>query len=381
MFYCFIFGSVFALPLISYIMDPVTGAALITAGSTIGSSIINHIWGDDGIDMEDAGHLMQMQELSTQNIMGYQDMLNNFNTIREREYNTPLNQVERLRAAGLNPVGRNLDGSGASTPAVGLGASGDAAASYSAAANAKMQRKQFSLELMNLAAQTAKTVAETKNIQEDTRQKGVVTEGLQIDNKYKAGNYELDVQIKGWTIKGQIDAHNMSVKQQKQVDESTKQIAKQTESLDQQIKESMTRVGKIESETEFQKLVNKFYPAETRAKIRQMASQSKVNEETAKQMETLLPYMVSKYAIENGLLAFDFEKSSVIKGYTENWKTYGENEHAKLDAEHAEYRVREKTADLDFGHLTNYGDYHTTAKFVENAIGALGTPIRWFLKQ
>lgn len=362
-------------------MDPVTGAALITAGANVGSSIINHLWGDDGLDMEDAGHLMDMQEKSTQNIMGYQDMLNNFNTIRERNYNTPLNQVERLRAAGLNPVGRNLDGTGASTPAVGLGSSGDAAGSYSAAANAKMQRKQFSLELMNIAAQTAKTIAETKNIQEDTRQKGVVTEGLQIDNKYKEGNYVLDAKIKNWTITGQIDAHNMSIKEQRKVDAMTENIAKNTESLNQQIEESMARVGKIESETEFQKLVNKFYPAETRAKIRQMASQSKVNEATAKQMEDLLPYMITKYSIENDLLKFDYEKSSVIKGYTNNWQTYGETEHAKLDAEHSEYRVREKSADLDFGHLSNYGDYHTTAKFVENAIGALGTPIRWFLKQ
>lgn len=362
-------------------MDPITTSAIITAGANIGSNILNKIIGDDGVNMDEAGHLISMQEASSKEMMSYQDMLNNFNTIRERNYNTPLNQVERLRAAGLNPVGRNLDGTGASTPAVGLGASGDAAGSYSAAANAKMQRKQFSLELMNLAAQTAKTVAETKNIQEDTRQKGVITEGLQIDNKYKEGNYVLDAKIKNWTITGQIDAHRMSQSERKKVDAQTENIVKQTQSLDQSISESVAREKKINSENEYQVLINKYYPKSVQAQIQRDLSQSHVNEATANQIRTLTPYLVTKHCIENGLLAFDFEKSSVVRGYTEYWKTYGENEHAKLDAEHSEYKVREEQADLDLGYLKNYGDFHTTAKQVEITIGALGKPIQWLLKK
>lgn len=359
--------------------DFITGA-LITGGLGFGASLLNNLFASDGIDYEEMAHLMDVQNNYSKDLMGYQDMLNNFNTIREREYSTPLNQVERLRAAGLNPVGRNLDGTSASTPAVGIASSPNSSEAYAAVKNAKMQEKQYGLQLMNLAAQTAKTIAETKNIQENTKKTGAETEGLQIDNKYKAGKYELELKLGDWQIKGAIDAHNISVKQQKLIDTQTANIAKQTESLEQQVKESVARVGKINSEKEFQDLVNKFYPAKTRAEIAEMASRQHVNEATAKQMETMLPYMVTKACIENGLLAFDFEKSSVIRGYTNYWQSYGETEASKLDTEHMENKVREKQAELDFGYLSTYGDYKTVAKFIESSIGALGTPLKWLLK-
>lgn len=361
-------------------MEPIVTGALISAGAGLGSAVINNLFGKDDGDYEEVAHLMNVQNNYSKDLMGYQDMLNNFNTNREREYNSPLNQVERLRAAGLNPVGRNLDGTSASTPTVGLASSPNSSEAYAAVKNAKMQEKQFSLQLMNLAAQTAKTVAETKNIQENTKKTGVETEGLQIDNKYKAGKYELELKLGDWQIKGAIDAHNISVKQQKLIDTQTANIAKQTENLEQQVKESIVRVGKINSEKEFQDLVNKFYPARTQVEIREMASRQHVNQATAKQIETMLPYMVSKACIENGLLAFDYEKSSVIRGYTNYWQSYGELEASKLDTEHMENKVREKQAELDFGYLSTYGDYKTVAKFIESSIGALGTPLKWLLK-
>lgn len=99
-------------------MNPYTASALITGGATLGASGINAGLGFLASSLQHDRNKELMELENKYNLMQWH---------RENEYNLPVNQVQRLKAAGLNPAlmyGNGVDGL---TAASGNGVSGQSA--------------------------------------------------------------------------------------------------------------------------------------------------------------------------------------------------------------------------------------------------------------
>lgn len=136
-----------------------------------------------GLDLASGLINSATQYATSKKLMNYQNQLNIQNWHMANEYNSPKAQMERYKAAGLNPnlvygsLGQTAAGNLSSpsssgvNPRLQLGAS--ASSFMIAAAQAKnMQLQNVNIEEQNksIRANIAKTNAETRNIEENTNQ-------------------------------------------------------------------------------------------------------------------------------------------------------------------------------------------------------------------
>lgn len=134
-------------------------------------------------------HRYEMNAASFEN----QLMVDQWN--RENEYNDPSAVAARYRAAGINP--RAAFGTGAASGAgiaahstVGDVGAGSASGTYGKSGLTQgIENAQSAINMIDDVAGSgvaiAKSVSDLTNTSADTTQKKVVTEGLQIDNRYK----------------------------------------------------------------------------------------------------------------------------------------------------------------------------------------------------
>lgn len=135
-------------------MDPIIGAGIINGVAQAGQNLLT-----SGVNLLQAKKQREWSEkmYNQQNAWNYEMWQ------KENEYNTPLNQVQRLRDAGLNPLYYNLDGSSAGdlTAAQPLGYERanipNMTNPFNSLTNAITQKAQVEL----LQAQVAKTTEET----------------------------------------------------------------------------------------------------------------------------------------------------------------------------------------------------------------------------
>jgi hypothetical protein len=167
------------------------GAALsggLSAAGSLTSGIMSAIQGKkDRESYEQQQHLNRVFE-NEQASKAYQRQVEFWKM--QNEYNSPAEQMARLRAAGLNPdlaIGGNVQNSagGLSSVAKGTGTGSSYAPpiDYSAFANAAQA-----------AAATIRSVAESENIEADTR-------GKELDNALKAPKAEMAKEFVDWELK------------------------------------------------------------------------------------------------------------------------------------------------------------------------------------
>lgn len=136
-----------------------------------------------GLDLASGLFNSLTQYATSKKLMDYQNKLNIQNWKMANEYNSPKAQMERYKAAGLNPnlvygsLGQTAAGNLSSPSSSGVNPrtqlGGSAASFMLAAAQAKnMQLQNFNIEEQNnqIRANIAKTNAETRNIEENTNQ-------------------------------------------------------------------------------------------------------------------------------------------------------------------------------------------------------------------
>lgn len=275
-------------------MDPIVTSGLINAGasalSTIAGSIINSGSGASN----GTGTILRWQREHTEQLMDYENAINIENRDNDRAYNSPAAQVERLRAAGLNPVGRNLDGTASSTPSVSPAGSGDAAG----AANAALQQKMFGLQMVQGLANVAKTFAETKNIEKDTEVKSETAEGLKVDNHYKGQVYEMNLKGSAVDIKVKLEQKRLYRKQQSAIDKQNELIGQQINESVQSVKESIQRIKESEGRVEYQEILNKLTPAKILSEIKSNNARANVDLQQVEQMRQMLPFMLGSAAVQ-----------------------------------------------------------------------------------
>ncbi|QRV61945.1 DNA pilot protein [Microvirus sp.] len=123
------------------------------------------------------------QFVTSKKLMDYQNQLNIQNWKMANEYNSPKAQMERYKAAGLNPnlvygsLGQTAAGNLSSPSSNGINPRtqlGGSAASFLIAAaqakNMKLQNSNIEEQNNQIRANIAKTNAETRNIEENTNQ-------------------------------------------------------------------------------------------------------------------------------------------------------------------------------------------------------------------
>lgn len=178
----------------------------LTAAGNLASGIMSAVQGKkDREAYENQQHLNRVFE-NEQAAKAYQRQVDFWKL--QNEYNTPAQQLQRLRAAGLNPdlaIGGNVQNSAGGLSSVskgsGQGASYAPPIDYSGFAAA-----------FQSAAQSIRSVAETRNIEADTRSK-------ELDNELKApkaekakefADWELKNVEKDWRVKDSVQSLNIS---------------------------------------------------------------------------------------------------------------------------------------------------------------------------
>lgn len=247
--------------------------------------------------------LMQDQYNYSKQLMQDQASINNQQTINDREYNSPLAQINRLRAAGLNPVGRSLDGTAIQTPAVSGQSAPDAAAAAAADAQAKQADLAMMLNLSQGAADIAKTIAETKNINQQTNKVESEIEGLKIDNHYKGRMYEISMKSSVAEIEYKVAAKELTYKQKEVEDVKAKGIL-------QSIDESVQRIKNLQTQDDMNKSAEEFFKqsrplqlqqirsaiALTNADIALKGSQKRLTDAQIEQIYEMMPFVVGSAA-------------------------------------------------------------------------------------
>lgn len=298
---------------------------------------------------EDAQELMALQQqYNLQNMAIEQQYAKDL-----FDYQGPQHQMDLAQRAGLNPLlvangNMNLQGQ-SSARSQGI----DAAA----AAQAAETRRANDLAQMFQVAQIANLNSQTLLNRKNADKVGEETKGLSIDNLYKDGLYQLDVKYKGTIIEGQIEENKLTIAKQKNIDKQTSKLAVEMDEINQNIKESMARIGKIESETEYQKVLSQWYPREARARIQDLCARARLSKSQAKQYEDLLPLLITKQIIENGLLAFDFQEKNVLADYTDGFNLLGQLKVGEAASLGSKYDLETEENLFDLGYLRSYGDY------------------------
>lgn len=136
-----------------------------------------------GLDLASGLINSGVQYATSKKLMNYQNQLNIQNWRMANEYNSPKAQMERYKAAGLNPnlvygsLGQTAAGNLSSPSSSGVNPRtqlGNSAASFMIAAsqakNMQLQNKNIEEQNNAIRANIAKTNAETRNIEENTNQ-------------------------------------------------------------------------------------------------------------------------------------------------------------------------------------------------------------------
>ena len=264
--------------------------------------------------------LMEDQYNYSKQLMQDQASINQAQTREDRAYNSPSAQVQRLMAAGLNPVNRSLDGGLVQTPAVSGQSAPDAAAAAAADAQAKQADLAMMMNLTQGVANFVKTMAEAKNLNANTKKVEEETEGLTIDNHYKSGVYEMNLKASNVQIEVGIAQKELTYKQKDKLDADMKL---QTEELNKVVAETRKIVAEtvsLENEEQFRAAMRKIDLQSARLAVKQLGLNIRISEEQLREMKAMAPFIIGGYALQyaQGVNEVKIGNQAVIRAGKEN---------------------------------------------------------------
>lgn len=237
-------------------MNPYTASALITGGASLGASGINAGLGFLASSLQHDRNKELMELENKYNLMQWH---------RENEYNLPVNQVQRLKAAGLNPAlmyGNGVDGL---TAASGNGVSGQSAGMP----NLGQIDPLTAAQIANINAQTRKTEADTD---------------LSIANTEESKQRVLNLRQE---IRQSEQDINESAARIRNLDENTKKQAAE------QVKMEFDKRMRSKEWRDSHNLINK--------QLEEMDSRIKLNDREYKELVATFVYRLSGMRLDNQL--------------------------------------------------------------------------------
>ena len=166
----------------------------------------------------------------------------------EREYNTPTAQMQRLKAAGLNPD--LVYGEGAAG-LVDANVAGTAMPSNVPPADvaSPIMGTPTAMESLFQGAAYAKTLAEVKNIQADTSKKEGEVTSLNIDNFVKAASSDNAIKLSGLEVQLTKTQAEYTEGQKSRLISEINDINEHVNLLKAQVSETWSRTANLDSST------------------------------------------------------------------------------------------------------------------------------------
>lgn len=208
---------------------------------------------------------------------------------RENEYNNPKNQIERLKSAGLNPALMYANGVGGLTAAHSpqMSSSQDTAQNRTPIGNALGNLNFQDMQLKQ---------AQIENINADTAQKESLTEGqgyrnqiLESDASFRDAFNANKLDLQGISIDTGGQRIQMNDEQLTLLRGKVSQINKDTELLNERIKNMQANTALLESKKIEQDIVNSLREPQMRAQIQNIQSITGLNEQKLIESMAMLP--------------------------------------------------------------------------------------------
>lgn len=248
-------------------MDPYTASALITGGASLGASGINA-----GLGLLSSS----LQHDRNKELMELENKYNLMQWHRENEYNLPVNQVQRLKAAGLNPALMYGNGADGLTAASGNGVSGQSAG------------------MPDLGQVDPLTAAKIANINAETRKTEADTD-LSIANTEESKQRVLNLRQE---IRQSEQEINESAARIRNLDENTKKQAAE------QAKMEFDKVMRSKEWRDSHNLINK--------QLDEIDSRIKLNDREYKELVATFVYRLSGMKLDNQLKEKELAKYDKI---------------------------------------------------------------------
>lgn len=237
----------------------------------------------------------------------------------QNEYNTPYNQVQRLKEAGLSPLTLNGSNSGSAAPTSASVQSPD----YSALANAAQNGLQNYLNIKSLNADIDKKSAEADSIREGTKLTKEQTNQAKTFNEFYTSILTQQLKMNEVSMSFNESATKLNYAQAQkayrectQIDSNVEQINTNTRLLIEKIQEQRT--------------TNKYLDRTLSVNIQKVLSDMHLNSQMARESAQRVANMIlqgDQTALQNEILhlsyAYDFNTLNERIHYTNESNKYG----------------------------------------------------------
>lgn len=285
---------------------------------------------------------------------------------KERAYNTPQAQMQRLQAAGLNAdlmYGNGASGlvntalpsySGVST------SGGTSTAGVSAIAGTPT-----AVESMMPAIDAMRTLAETDNIKEDTQKKRGEITSLDMDNFIKAATQGKQIELVDMQVTLAKKASDLSDAQRSNLIQTLTNLQTQNEFVNQQIQQSISQTRNLDSQTLnnriFAYLSGPRFDMEVKQfqqQLRESDARIVVNNAQAKEILTLV--LAKKLNLDTDTL---LKKANVRKT---NFDAANAIRNGNI------LNIQSKQLQFNYEQSMSYDDVERVSNIVSGALGSVG---------
>lgn len=240
----------------------------------------------------------------------------------QNEYNSPENQIARMREAGLNPamLQGDLAAETAAQGAIGNPNVNEAASAMSNPASVfEAEMNKARIENLRMQNQLTEKEVEEKTINNRTlaelnagrcETQWATIENLAATTENTKANTKLT-----WTQRKKEKALIQQINEEsKNIIEERKEIQQRINESKRRISESYTRENKILSDTEYQNIINRYAAQKEEWAIKQMKSQFNLNETQCKEVIA----RAKQIFINNDIQEWNFRRTK------DKWNEYGQ---------------------------------------------------------
>lgn len=297
-----------------------------------------------------------------------------YDAARERAYNSPLAQRQRLQAAGLNPD--LMYGNGASglvdsvMPSYGSvnTSGGTSTAGVSAIAGTPTMADSM---LQGIAGM--KMLAETDDIRTDIKKKQGELTSIDLDNFVKAATQGSQIEMAGLNVQLSKSALSLNEAQRQNLVQTLTNLQTQNELCNQQIQQSIAQVRNLDSSTLNNRISAMLATPRFENECRQLTqnlkeSDARISLTTAQAKEILTLLLAKKLNLDADAL---LKRANVRKT---NFEAANAVRTGNI------LNVQGKQLQFNYEQSTEYGDAERVAGIIGSALGSVSNVVGMFTK-